>query len=424
MTRLLIAHGADLNYVSSTGQSVVGATAHEGSHVMDQRYIDCLETLIEAGGRFNLAHLIMLNHTGRLVAELDRDPAQVNEWMVLGHDLDRGYPLHEAADDCNGEMASLLLERGADVHAVDEHGETPLLRALYRGCADEPEREGHDSSSIIGILVDGGTETNLEIAVILGDIERARILLEASPQLAHEPRGDGWTLLDLAVKYDQSEIEKLLRAAGASFAQNVEAMLVEAPPGHSVYKVLAQSSARKTAPGFIDLEPSPSLDIRDEITLAAWVYRVGQEGTVVAKWYQRDSWSYSLNSPGNGFHLHWEDHTQTNVTGFFPYLEWAHYAGTYDGRHMRVDVNGELAAEREVAGKHINSTDNPVWIGAMGYMDRTPGLIDDVQIWNLARTQEEIRQSMGTGLTGDEPGAGRLVSDGRRAAEGPLAAGR
>ena len=153
------------------------------------------------------------------------------------------------------------------------------------------------------------------------------------------------------------------------------------------------------------MKSSPSLDITDEITLAAWVYRLGERGTAIGKWYQRGSWSYVLHLPGNGFHLHWEDRTQTNIRGFvLPYLEWAHYAGTYDGSRMRVYVNGELAAERAVPGKRINSTDSPVWIGASGYRDRTPALIDGVEIWNVARTQEQIRQSMRDGLAGDEPG--------------------
>ena len=271
-------------------------------------------------------------------------------------------------------------------------------------CRDEPDRDGPDSSRIIRVLVEAGAAIDLGTAIILGDVEKARALIESDPQLVNQRRR-GWTPLDLAVRHGRPEIGRLLREAGAGFAQNLEAMLREAPPGHGVHEVLSQGPAAKTAPGYIELKPSPSLDITDEITLAAWVYRLGERGTVIGKWYQRGSWSYVLHLPGNGFHLHWEDRTQTNIRGFtLPYLEWAHYAGTYDGSRMRVYVNGELAAERAVPGKRINSTDSPVWIGASGYLDRTPALIDGVEIWNVARTQEEIRQSMRRGLKGDEPG--------------------
>ena len=402
LVELYLEHGGDPDYVSSTGNSVVSATAHEGSHVTGQRYLDCLDMLIGAGGRFDLVHLVMLDYRERLAAELDRDPSRVDEWKPLGHGGE-GTPLHEAADHCNGDVAALLLDRGAGVDAADSDGRTGLMRAADQ-CRDEPDRDGPDSSRIIRVLVEAGAAIDLGTAIILGDAVKARALIESDPQLVNQRRR-GWTPLDLAVRHGRPETERLLREAGAGFAQNLEAMLREAPPGHGVHEVLSQGPAAKTAPGYIELKPSPSLDITDEITLAAWVYRLGERGTVIGKWYQRGSWSYVLHLPGNGFHLHWEDRTQTNIRGFaLPYLEWAHYAGTYDGSRMRVYVNGELAAERAVPGKRINSTDSPVWIGASGYRDRTPALIDGVEIWNVARTQEQIRQSMRDGLKGDEPG--------------------
>ena len=407
LVELYLLHGADPDYVSSTGNSVAGATAHEGSHVGGARYVECLEALIAAGGRFDLAHLIMLNHTERLLSELDGNPALVNEWVALGHGPDHGTPLHEAADDCNGDVAALLLDRGADIDAADESGQTPLVRSIHRGCGDEPDRDVPDSSRIIRALVEAGAEIDLNTAVILGDVEKARALLESNPGLAREPDGSGWTPLDRAVKHERAEIEQLLRALGAPFAQNVEAMLREAPPGHSVHKVLSRSAPDETALAYMHLDPSPSLDIRDEITLAAWVYLLDRGGTIIGKWYQLGSWSYVLHGAGSGFgfRLRWEDDTQDNLTDFsIPFLQWSHYAATYDGSHMRVYVNGELVQEEKVAGERIKSTNNPVWIGDSGYGNHTPGLIDDVQIWNTARTQEEIRKSMSEGLTGGEPG--------------------
>ena len=175
-------------------------------------------------------------------------------------------------------------------------------------------------------------------------------------------------------------------------------------PDHSVHKVLAQSSTQ-LSPGYIHLDHSPSLDIRDEITLAAWVYMLDEGGTIVGKWFQLGSWSYVLHGVGSGFRLRWQDDTQTNLTNFaVPYLQWAHYAATYDGSQMRVFVNGELVASQDVDGKRIKSTSNPVWIGDSGYLGGSPILLDDVQIWNVARSQEQIRESMHNGLSGDEPG--------------------
>ena len=85
LVELYLEHGGDPNYVGSTGNSIVSATAHEGSHVTGQRYFDCLDMLIAAGGRFDLVHLVMLDYRERLAAELDRNPERVDEWRPLGH---------------------------------------------------------------------------------------------------------------------------------------------------------------------------------------------------------------------------------------------------------------------------------------------------------------------------------------------------
>ena len=403
LVALYLEHGADPNRVSSTGLTPVDATAHEGSHVAKPSvYLPSFEALIEAGGRFDLGHLILLQHTERLVAALDADPGRVNVRIELRHfgPDETGTLLHEAADGCFPDIVALLLDRGAEINAVDNMGQTALRRAVNRG-----DYNDGGCGKVIETLLDRGAETDFLAPVIVADAERVAAMLAKDTQLIHSRDGDGWTLLDLAVKHGHDEIEKLLRAAGGTLSQNLGALFREAGPDHSVHKVLAQSAAKSASPGYMHVEPSPSLDIPDEITLAAWIYRLDGGGTVVGKWHQPDSWSYVLHLPGDGFRLRWEDDTQDHLTGFhLPYLEWAHYAATYDGISMKVYVNDELVSEHPARGKRIKSTKNPVWIGSTGYRDKTSGLIDDVQIWNVARTQAQIQQSMRDGLNGDEPG--------------------
>ena len=255
-------------------------------------------------------------------------------------------------------------------------------------------------------------------AVMTGDVERVRAILSEDPARIRQLRRDGRSALDIAVDREHAELETLLRAAGGTFSQRVQSMLAEAGPSDAVHRVLSQVTATRGDPGWMHLEPAPSLDIRDQITLAAWLWRVddgGGAGTVIGKWRQVDeTWSYVLHLPRGGFILRWEDGSQTALRGYWlPYHEWVHYAATYDGARMRVFVNGEVVAEEPVAGKRINSTSNPVWIGASGYLDHTAALIDDAQIWNVARTPEQIRHVDARRAARRRAGAGGLVADGR-----------
>ncbi len=100
---------------------------------------------------------------------------------------------------------------------------------------------------------------------------------------------------------------------------------------------------------------------------------------------------------------------------------WDHFAGTYDGVTMRVYHNGELVAENDhVSGGPIGLA-YPVIIGLRGGAGTFPGVIDEVRIWNVVRTEGEIRTWMGRPLTGSEPGllgywrfnegAGQVITD-------------
>lgn len=432
IARLLIEHGADVNarggqargqgrtalgyagffgnprlvelYLAHGGApdaEVMHGTALEGSQERNKEtYIPAFEMLIEAGGPYDPAHLVALGHVERLLAEIDEDPRRLKEMSPLIRDRGTtGAPLNHAAAGCETGIAATLLDRGADVNGRDSKGRTPLQRALNRGCGDD----------FIGLLLDRGAEVDFLSAVMIGDVERVRAMLSEDPGRIRQLRGDGRSALDIAVDQGRAELETILRAAGGAFNQRVESMLAEAGLSDDVHGVLSQVTATRGHPGYMRLEPTASLDIRDQITMAAWLWRVDGgdgAGTVIGKWRQVDeTWSYVLHLPRGGFRLRWEDGSQTALRGYWlPYHEWVHYAATYDGRRMRVFVNGEAAAEEPAAGKRINSTANPVWVGASGYLDHTAALIDDTQIWNVARTPEQIRASMRDGLRGDEEG--------------------
>ena len=86
--------------------------------------------------------------------------------------------------------------------------------------------------------------------------------------------------------------------------------------------------------------------------------------------------------------------------------EWFHIAGTYDGKEIKVYINGELVAENKNHKGDINypnakdpkdESDAELVVGQ--YRDKNEffphhGLIDEVKIYNRALSGKEIKQNM------------------------------
>jgi hypothetical protein len=85
--------------------------------------------------------------------------------------------------------------------------------------------------------------------------------------------------------------------------------------------------------------------------------------------------------------------------------EWVHIAGTYDGDIMSLYVNGQLVDQ--MSGIPFDASD---WMtaGAVTFFNGDQaffsGEIDEIRIWNFARTSQEIQDTMNCYLSGTEPG--------------------
>jgi len=96
----LIEHGADVNGKVLYGETALHRAAGKG-------HKDIVGLLIAKGGDVN---------------------AKMTE---LG-----GTPLHEVVDANHVDVAELLIAKGADINAKDDHGRTPLYRAVFYGRKD------------------------------------------------------------------------------------------------------------------------------------------------------------------------------------------------------------------------------------------------------------------------------------------------
>ena len=82
---------------------------------------------------------------------------------------------------------------------------------------------------------------------------------------------------------------------------------------------------------------------------------------------------------------------------------WYHLAGTYDGSKIRLYVNGRLLSVRSyTAGAKGNN--DPLQLGGGPSNRWFKGLIDEVRVFNHARSQAEINAMKNITLTGKEAG--------------------
>lgn len=177
------------------------------------------------------------------------------------------------------------------------------------------------------------------------------------------------------------------------------------------------------ADDFVALGAPSALDVAGAITLEAWVRPTAAAGAqdVVARgfhsaapaFFQGVGLSIQPAGPAGAETPHYAVYSILSAGlsqgAFAPVAPedvgaWVHLAGTYDGAAWRIYKNGALVA---TAPSVIGAIPTPSgWaIGAHEGVDRFfQGSLDEVRIWNVARTEAEIAACRGKGLRGDETG--------------------
>ncbi len=93
--------------------------------------------------------------------------------------------------------------------------------------------------------------------------------------------------------------------------------------------------------------------------------------------------------------------TYLSTTNTFLTNTWYHVAGVYDGTTMRIYVNGQLEGTSTAESGNIYYLNS--WLALGMYKDDNeansfPGTIDEVRVWNVARTQAEIQANMNNAI--------------------------
>jgi len=111
-------------------------------------------------------------------------------------------------------------------------------------------------------------------------------------------------------------------------------------------------------------------------------------------------WVQTVGNPSNGYNNYPQIAMSNNI--------WQHIAGTYDGTVLRLYINGVLVDSKNRTG-NIDYSPSPLDCRIGQYYDNNEeiefnGRIDEVRIWNTARTEAQIKTNMCKKLTGAEAG--------------------
>ena len=154
------------------------------------------------------------------------------------------------------------------------------------------------------------------------------------------------------------------------------------------------------------------LVLTNTMTMEAWINPdasananrmiINKEGEYEVALFSDDRiyWAFANSDPGWG----WHDTGYTVTNG-----EWTHIAVTYDNGTVNTFVNGQVVDTYNGSGPigDVYSGMNELRIGGRSNVPAGKffdGRIDDVRIWNTARTQNEIQSNLDTVLTGLESG--------------------
>lgn len=164
----------------------------------------------------------------------------------------------------------------------------------------------------------------------------------------------------------------------------------------------------------VQVTDNDALDITTAVTMSAWIYSTDQlnnYGHIVVKnsdstWtgafgYYRliigsnEGIRVEVGNNGDGFTGSVDEEVLESATSIST-NSWNHVAGIYDGQMLKIYINGQLTDTKQLVGFTMGTSTQPLHIGInddTGDED-VDGRIDDVRVYNYARSSTQILEDM------------------------------
>jgi hypothetical protein len=163
---------------------------------------------------------------------------------------------------------------------------------------------------------------------------------------------------------------------------------------------------------YVDLGNATTFDVGTAVTYEAWINPdSSSSGFILNKLvsWQEDK-QFGLSGGSIYFYLYNVfGGTQLFSSPSIPAHQYTHVAATYDGSLglASIYINGVFDTSKSVGSVVSNSIGN-LYCGfnpvRNGWLAPFNGIIDEVRIWNIARTESEVQSTMNQALIGNEAG--------------------
>ena len=217
--QLLLDSGADPDEGGVSGESLITVARDRGHEMV----ADLLEGVCGRSARTSPSAAREADHAIHLAA--DANDAEAVRRMLdaepqLVHRGDRkgGTPLHRAVVASALDVTTVLLDRGADVHAL--HGSGPGDASGYAAVDFQPIDlalfwHGRGDVEIARLLLQRGATYDLSVAAAFGDLRRIIAQLNEDPGRIRQSRPWGKRPLSAAIDFNHLAIARLLLNRGA-----------------------------------------------------------------------------------------------------------------------------------------------------------------------------------------------------------------
>lgn len=174
---------------------------------------------------------------------------------------------------------------------------------------------------------------------------------------------------------------------------------------------------------YINLGPGTDLKPVAALTEELWVrssnWVVGAQQQITSN-YESGGYGITLNGGNLNFLMRTTNSAGNYIGVSYPQTslvnnQWTHVAGTFDGRYIRMYVNGVLVGTNDLGSSgnfiYYSYSGNAFLIGAEATQNPTgnagwffAGDVDELRIWNVARTGTQIAASMNNELDPTDAG--------------------